>query len=279
MARHPVPEDHPRVLAVLDRWWADLKGDAGARERAMLLPRLYFQHFTTTSFVVEDTNGDLAAFLVGLLSQTKPDTAYIHFVGVDPARQGHGVGRALYRAFFGVAAAHGRRVVQSVTSPENLGSRAFHTSMGFTASEVHSDYDGPGLARVAFTVTTADTSARGGRRLRLLDDSLMLERHDEAEAIPAEGWVALARAPDGLTVVRPAPSSVPSGERWVALYDADPNHGLDEPGLLGAVLNPLAQASVSVFVASTYLADLVLIPEVRAEVALSALRSSGFVIV
>ncbi|GHF01175.1 hypothetical protein GCM10017786_37700 [Amycolatopsis deserti] len=54
VARHPVPDDHPRVLAVLDRWWADLKGDAGARERALLLPRLYFQHFTTTSFVVED---------------------------------------------------------------------------------------------------------------------------------------------------------------------------------------------------------------------------------
>lgn len=265
------------MLAVLDTWWAELKGDAGALERALLLPRLYFQHFTNTSFIVEDRNGDLAAFLVGFLSQTERETAYIHFVGVDPARQKQGVGRALYRAFSDLAAAHGRRVVRSVTSPENAGSRAFHTGMGFTASEVLTDYDGPGLERIAFTATTA-THARAARRLRLLEGSLTVEQHEVA-AVPAEGWVALVRSPDGLTVIRPAPASLPAGERWVALYDADPDHGLDEPGLLAAVLMPLGQASVPVFVASTYLADLVLVPEARAEAALSALGSSGFTIV
>jgi ribosomal protein S18 acetylase RimI-like enzyme len=277
VARHPVPDDHPRVLAVLDRWWADLKGDAGARERALLLPRLYFQHFTTTSFVVEDLSGELVAFLVGFLSQTEPDTAYIHFVGVDPALQGQGVGRALYRAFFGVAADHGRQVVRSVTSPENAGSRTFHASVGFTASDVLPDYDGPGLARVAFTATTTAAPARGARRLRVLDGPLVLKQHDGAQD-PSDDWVALVRAPEGLTAIRPAPASAPSGERWVALYDADPDHGLDEPGLLAAVLMPLARAGVPVFVASTYLADLVLVPEERVEAALSALRSSGFAI-
>ncbi|WP_261717325.1 GNAT family N-acetyltransferase [Streptomyces sp. FZ201] len=150
-ARHPTVEDHPRVLAVLETWWGGLKGEAGALERALLLPRLYFQHFTTTSYVVEHRDGQLAAFLVGFMSQSEPDTAYVHFVGVDPALHGRGIGQALYGAFFELARAHGRRVVRCVTSPENTASQAFHTRLGFTASTPVEDYDGPGLTRVAFT--------------------------------------------------------------------------------------------------------------------------------
>ncbi|MFF8598366.1 GNAT family N-acetyltransferase [Streptomyces sp. NPDC015232] len=159
-ARHPTTDDHPRVLAVLDAWWGDLKGEAGAMERALLLPRLYFQHFTTTSLVVEHPDGALAAFLVGFLSQTDPDSAYVHFVGVDPALHGRGIGQALYRAFFDLARAHGRTAVHCVTSPENTASQAFHTRLGFTASAPLADYDGPGLARVAFTLALAETPAR-----------------------------------------------------------------------------------------------------------------------
>ncbi|MEU6553857.1 GNAT family N-acetyltransferase [Streptomyces sp. NPDC046915] len=150
-ARHPVAEDHPKVLAVLEAWWGGLKGAAGARERALLLPRLYFQHFTTTSYLVEQGNGELAAFLVGFLSQTDPEAAYVHFVGVDPALHGRGVGRALYRSFFRLARSHGRRHVHCVTSPQNTASQAFHTRLGFTVSPVRPDYDGPGLDRVTFT--------------------------------------------------------------------------------------------------------------------------------
>ncbi|MFE9825476.1 GNAT family N-acetyltransferase [Streptomyces sp. NPDC005791] len=93
-----------------------------------------------------------AAFLVGLLSQTEPETAYVHFVGVDPALHGQGVGRALYRAFFALARSHGRRYAHCIISPENTASRTFHTRLGFTASAVRPDYDGPGLDRVAFTL-------------------------------------------------------------------------------------------------------------------------------
>ncbi|MFJ8016978.1 GNAT family N-acetyltransferase [Streptomyces sp. NPDC096339] len=151
-ARRLAEEDHLRVLAVLDAWWGGLKGEAGARERALLLPRLYFQHFTTTSFLVEHGDGEIAAFLVGFLSQTEPGAAYVHFVGVDPALHGQGVGRVLYQAFFALARSHGRRYVHCVTSPENTASQAFHTRLGFTPSAVKPDYDGPGLDRVAFTI-------------------------------------------------------------------------------------------------------------------------------
>ncbi|MFF4322959.1 GNAT family N-acetyltransferase [Streptomyces sp. NPDC001568] len=121
-------------------------------ERALLMPRLFFQHFTTTSFLIERGDAEIAAFLVGFLSQTEPDTAYVHFVGVDPTLRGQGVGRALYRAFFALARSHGRRYVHCITSVENNASQVFHTRLGFTASGAKPDYDGPGLDRVAFTI-------------------------------------------------------------------------------------------------------------------------------
>ncbi|MER5895407.1 GNAT family N-acetyltransferase [Streptomyces sp. NPDC001876] len=158
-ARHLTNDDHFRVLAVLDRWWGGLKGSAGSTERALLLPQLYFQHFTTTSFLVEHDSGEVAAFLIGFLSQAQPDTAYVHFVGVDPALHGQGIGSALYQAFFALAQSHGRRYVHCITSPENVASQAFHTRLGFAASAVQPDYDGPGLDRVAFTI---DLSADPG---------------------------------------------------------------------------------------------------------------------
>ena len=127
-------------------------------QRALLLPRLYFQHFTTGSFLVE-RDGELTAFLIGFLSQTRKDESYIHFVGVAPEEQHHGLGRFLYRQFFAYSRTHGRSVVRAITSAANEGSYAFHTRMGFTPEAgpgevdgrpVQPDYDGPGLDRVAF---------------------------------------------------------------------------------------------------------------------------------
>jgi len=156
--RPPVESDHGRVLAVLDRWWGRLGGDEGTRQRASLLPRLFFQHFTDTSFVVE-RDGELVAFLIGFLSQSRPDEAYIHFVGVAPEWQHHGLGRRLYQQYFDlVGRQHGRTVVRAITSVENTESQAFHRRMGFTAEcgpqdIQYPDYDGPGLDRVTFVRT------------------------------------------------------------------------------------------------------------------------------
>ena len=114
-------------------------------------PRLYFQHFTTTSRLAERPDGTLAAFLIGFVSQTDPDTAYIHFVGVDPELHGQGIGRSLYEWFFGQVRESGVRKVKCITSPQNTASRAYHARLGFEVSDVLPDYDGPGLDRVAFT--------------------------------------------------------------------------------------------------------------------------------
>lgn len=114
---------------------------------APMLPKLFFLHFDGTSFVAEDGE-DLVGFLVGFLSQTEAEDAYIHFVGVAPERRGEGLGRDLYERFFDEVRAHGRSVVRCVTSPANRESVSFHEALGFEVERVVPDYDGPGEDRV-----------------------------------------------------------------------------------------------------------------------------------
>lgn len=81
------------------------------------------------------------------------------------------------------------------------------------------------------------------------------------------------------TVVRPArPGDDQGAERWSAFYGGDTAHGLDAPGLLAALLTPLAADGVPVFVASTFHADLVLVPAAVLPTAIAALQSAGHVI-
>jgi ribosomal protein S18 acetylase RimI-like enzyme len=62
------------------------------------LPKLFFDHFKNTSFIAEK-DGKIVGFLIGFLSQTYPEEAYIHFVGVHPDYRKHGIGRQLYNDF------------------------------------------------------------------------------------------------------------------------------------------------------------------------------------
>ena len=136
--RNARPDDHDRLIALLDAWW-------GGRPMAAMLPKLFFVHFRETSFVADD--GDqLAGFLCGFRSQTYDDDAYVHFVGVDPSRRGSGLGRQLYERFFDAVVP--RTTVRAVTSPVNVGSLAFHRAMGFEVERVDEAYDGRGEPRV-----------------------------------------------------------------------------------------------------------------------------------
>jgi GNAT superfamily N-acetyltransferase len=143
--------DYLTVISVIDAWW-------GGRHMADMLPRLFFEHFTDTSFAAEH-DGELAGFLVGFRSQSRPGEAYIHFVGVHPGERGHGLGRRLYERFFEAARAGGCDRVRAVTSPVNRGSVAFHQRMGFDIEPgaagpdgiaVAAGYDGEGQDRVRF---------------------------------------------------------------------------------------------------------------------------------
>jgi ribosomal protein S18 acetylase RimI-like enzyme len=138
--RHARPSDYGRVIGRVNVWW-------GGREMAPMLPRLFFLHFEGTSLVAEEGD-ELAGFVCGFLSQTAPEEAYIHFVGVAPEHRGGGVGRMLYERFFDEVRDAGRSIVRCVTSPVNEGSVAFHEALGFEVDRVAEDYDGPGEDRV-----------------------------------------------------------------------------------------------------------------------------------
>lgn len=153
--RNAVEADYDDIIPLVDKWW-------GGRNMAAMLPRLFFQHFRDTSYIVTTTTEPyiVAAFLIGFVSQTHPDEGYIHFVGVNPEFRKSGLGRRLYLRFFEEARKRGCKRVLCVTSPVNSLSIAFHLRMGFRTEPGDSvsddgvpyktDYDGPGESRVRF---------------------------------------------------------------------------------------------------------------------------------
>jgi len=151
--RRPRVADHPAVVAAIPEWW----GMPGT-PLPLLLPPLFFQHFSDTSLLAEDARG-LAAFLIGFRSHAQPGVAYIHFVGVRPDLRGHGLARTLYGIFFAESRAAGCHRVDAITGVPNRRSQAFHAALGFEASgdmeidgvRAWRDYDGPGEHRVAFS--------------------------------------------------------------------------------------------------------------------------------
>lgn len=155
--RHPESEDYDRIIAILNEWW-------GGRSMSDMLPKLFFVHFRDTSFIAEN-QGEIIGFLIGFVSQTFPDEAYVHFIGVHPNFRKRGVGRTLYDRFFDAVLQRGRHVVRLVTLPVNKQSIAFHTHIGFQIepqdTELNGipfcrDYDGLGNDRVLFVKRLPD---------------------------------------------------------------------------------------------------------------------------
>lgn len=149
--RNAKEQDYAKIITVINDWW-------GGRQMSDMLPKLFFVHFQPTSFVVE-AEGEIIAFLIGFLSQTNPEEAYIHFVGVHPDRRGDGVGKELYQMFFQEVKKRGCHTVRCITSPVNKGSIHFHGKMGFEVEAgdkvvdgvwVTTNYDGHGNDRVQF---------------------------------------------------------------------------------------------------------------------------------
>jgi ribosomal protein S18 acetylase RimI-like enzyme len=146
------PEDYDIIAAAVDRWWG--------RPVLGSLPRLFLDHFHRSSLVI-DGPGGLVAVLVGVLSPSLPERAYIHFAAVAPGERRQGLARGLYEAFFTLARADGRRVVSAVTAPGNTASIGFHRSMGFTVTEPIPDYNSPGRDLVVFERALAAPGAAG----------------------------------------------------------------------------------------------------------------------
>lgn len=143
--------DYYVISPLIKEWW-------GGRNMSDKLPRLFFDHFTSTSFIAEK-EGKLVGFLIGFVSQSHLNEAYIHFVGVHPDYRKLNIGKHLYNKFFTVVKQNGRNIVRCVTSPVNKVSIAYHTKMGFKIEEgdknmdgvsVNTNCDGPNQDRVLF---------------------------------------------------------------------------------------------------------------------------------
>ena len=152
--RRPTEDDYRSVIDVVDEWW-------GGRKMRALLPRLWFQHFTGTSWIAEGHDGHLAGFVVAFISQDDPSTGYVHMIAADPNRRRAGTGRRLYEGVFEDLAGRGVRRVKAITWPGNRQSVAFHRAIGFGVDDgpgtqnlygtpAYADYDGDGDDRVVF---------------------------------------------------------------------------------------------------------------------------------
>jgi len=139
--RGACPEDYDRIVAVVDEWWG--------RPVSQALPRLFLDHFWSTSWVAEDESG-LAAFLIGFVSPSQPHVAYVHFAGVRPDHRRSGIAPALYEQFASYARDQGCTEVRAVTAPGNAGSIRFHKGLGFSASAPAEAYNGPDQPMVVF---------------------------------------------------------------------------------------------------------------------------------
>jgi len=142
------PGDRRRFQAVVDDWWG--------RPMGALLQRPFFSCFRDTSFVVE-RDQELVAFLVGFLSQSSPEEAYIHAVAVAPGWRGQDLGRLLYQRFVDVARRQGRRRVRAITSPVNIGSLAFHRRLGFEIAMPPADSGEDGRAELVLELAPTTT--------------------------------------------------------------------------------------------------------------------------
>ncbi|MDQ0202260.1 GNAT family N-acetyltransferase [Neobacillus ginsengisoli] len=143
--------NYKQIITILNDWW-------NGRQMTDMLPKLFFEHFQETSFIMEEKD-QIIGFLVGFLSQSKKKEAYIHFVGVHPEKRNLNIGKRLYNQFFEVIQQKGYDTVRCVTSPTNKASISYHTKMGFQIEigdrevdgvSIHTDYDGPKQDRVLF---------------------------------------------------------------------------------------------------------------------------------
>ncbi|RAL24203.1 GNAT family N-acetyltransferase [Thermoflavimicrobium daqui] len=151
LTRSVCAADYKEVISVLNEWW-------GGRQMTDMLPKLFFVHFQNTSFIIEK-DGRIIGFLIGFISQTYLNEAYVHFVGVHPKYRKKGIAKRLYELFFEAVQKRGCEIVRCLTSPANHTSIAFHTKMGFQIEKgdyevngisIHKDYDGQGQERVLF---------------------------------------------------------------------------------------------------------------------------------
>lgn len=131
--RRARPGDRGAVLTATRDWWG--------RAEVPELPRILFEHFTTTAFVAE-AEGALVGFVLGFVSQTYPGEAHVQAVAVRPDRRRDELGRALYECFVAAAGDQYCSVVCAAVPVDDPAALAFHCALGFTV-ESHDVREAP----------------------------------------------------------------------------------------------------------------------------------------
>ena len=135
--------DIQQVLADHPRYW-------GERDLRALHLLALVQEFGETCLVARADGGGILGYLIGFV--TPDGTGYVHLIATRDDARGTGLGRELYAAFTEAARRQGAVRLKAITSLGNVGSAAFHRSLGFDV-RVERDYNGPGEDRVVFSRT------------------------------------------------------------------------------------------------------------------------------
>jgi len=116
-------------------------------------------------------------------------------------------------------------------------------------------------------------SAADHQTLRVLEGRYVLERAVPGVEVARDGEVlAVVRGPDGGACMRRQDAA---DDAWVALWNGDAAHPPDAPGMLAAIVAPLAAGNVPVWVAASFDGDIVMIPVDRMGEASELLRRAG----
>jgi GNAT superfamily N-acetyltransferase len=286
--RHPQAEDRAEWTRMRAALWPESSAETHTEEIAAFLTGnltgwLAGLHAVAV-FVAVRPVGGLCGFLeasVRLMADgcaTQP-VGYIEGWYVDPDVRQKGVGGALVEAAEAWASLQGCREMASDARASNSISITAHRCLGFSE-------EAPSVRfRKWLPATVGDERARikQGHKLTLvpLEGSYAVCRLDADAPIPT--WVAgapfvsITRTADELSVIcreEVVPEGVRCERGWACLRVAG-TLDFSIVGVLASLLDPLANARVSVFVLSTFDTDYLLLKQTDFQRAADVLRRAG----
>lgn len=129
LLRRPTPADYAPIVIAAEDWW-------GRRVLPGVLSRLWFEHFSGTSWIAETLQGELAGYLVAFVSPDHPADLVIVAAAVHPAMRRRGVGRRLHEAAAADARERGATRLVEPAWPGDPVAIAFLRSIGFRPEDV-----------------------------------------------------------------------------------------------------------------------------------------------
>ncbi len=289
IVRHPQAEDCAEWTRMRSALWPDASAESHAEEIAAYLTGnltgwLAGLHAVTVLVAVRP-GGGLCGFLEASV-RPMVDDCTTHRVGyvegwyVDPDVRQKGVGRTLVRAAEAWSSSQGCREMASDAHLANTISIAAHKAMGF-------DDAAPSVRFRKWLPDPAGsqprTSSKSDQKLTLvpLEGTYAVCRLEAEAPIPAwvggGPFVSITRTADELSIVcrqETVPEGVRCEQSWRCLRVAgmlDFSLG----GVLAALLGPLADAGIGVFVVSTFDTDYLLVKEQDLRRAVEVLRRAG----